>query len=1185
MVASHTVCAPIVGPGMGRAMEQLIEAATEGVDAVEVRLDLIGPDGLAVLDRACSPARTGTPPSPVVIATCRGGDVATHLAMVAARPAYIDVDLADAPAVVLAVREALDDESQLIVSHHDWDGTPSLDTLIAVREECISLGADIVKLVTTAHSRADALVVVKLLMSSDSDTPTISFSMGEHGRASRILAPMFGSPISYVALSAGDASAPGQLSVSHTDMLRGIAGRAVMARAGVDMYAVVGNPIAHSLSPVMHNAAYAVQHVPAVYVPLLVEDIQEMLTAVQHGEFDSVVPLRGLSVTVPHKEGAYAWLTTRAGAQPGAVHVDSAATAIGAVNTVTFERSQGAGDAGAVQITATNTDWIGIVRTAEELVTGAEPAGEPAVPHRLRGMTVLVIGAGGTARAAAYGLIRSGAAVTVVNRTKSRAVTLADALGCRAAEIELLRSSSDSESTSGEGFIADILVNATSVGLGELAHAMPLPETSIDRFRYVVDAVYAPGGTPLINAARSRGIPAAGGESILLHQGVAQYEHWLNREAPISEMASALDRVMRPVRVATGHSKGAVQRFVVPGSKSITQRALICAALAEGTSTITGALLSEDTQLLMGALRSLGVQVEQSETTTTVTGVGGSFAAHDDTISLGNNGTATRLLTALVCLGHGQYRIDGTSRLRERPVGPLVDALRSLGAEIEYEIKDGHLPIRVTGGTLTGGGVAFGKLDSSQYVSALMMVAPYAPNGIEITLDAPLVSAPYVEITRRVLRDFGVRATVSDSVITVECGAYSAQQYLVEADASSASYPAAAAAILGRSIHVPGVLRSSIQGDAGFLRVVEQLGASLEWSDRGVTIHGADLVRGNLTFDMGDMPDVVPTLAVLSAFRDGTTDIVNVAHLRVKESDRISATVEELRRIGCEADELPDGLRIRGQGGLGLRGAEVQTYDDHRIAMAFALAGLRNAEVRIEDPACVAKSFASFWDEIAQLGFRQYGNRAPEQIVLIGYRATGKTSIGRSLALELASPFVDSDSQLVAKQGRTVAAIVGEGGWETFRTLEAQTLSEIAQGEAPIVLATGGGALTDERSRKVLRRMRDRGAVFVWLQASPETIARWITEDETSREGRPPLTGSGDATSSHEDVLGEVRRVLAERIPAYEEFADIAVDTEGWDTERITRAILNALSARHAGAEVPRIASAATEHPDISLEG
>ena len=1170
MVGSHTVCVPIVGPGVTRALTQLTRAAAAGVDAVEVRLDLIGRNGQTVLARACAPAGAGSQPKPAVIATCRGGDAGTHQAMAAAGPSYVDVDLADAPNVLPALRQTLDAGQQLIISHHDWAGTPTAAALAAVRQRCINLGADIVKIVTSAHSTADAFIPAQLLVQTQSAVPTVAFAMGPHGQASRVLAPLLGSPISYVALDADTESAPGQLPVSHTPMLRALAARRHVAAVQhrqppgsathpessvLSLYAVVGNPVSHSLSPIMHNAAYAADNQPAVYVPILATDIWELLTQVTRGELDTVAPLRGLSVTIPHKESAYTWLTSHAAAEPGSVDIDSAATAIGAVNTISFDRE---GDA-PLRITATNTDWIGVVRTAERLIAGhqsthrltSQPTDQPTHQHPLVGMTAMVIGAGGTARAAAYGLMRSGATVTVVNRTHSRAVELADALGCQAAQLEeALGAAPDSTiHPPAQRPIADILVNASSVGLGELSDQMPLPESAITRFRFVVDAVYAPSGTPLVRAARQAGVPVAGGESILLHQGVAQYERWFSRPAPESAMAQALESAMSPAPVT----------FTVPGSKSITQRALICAALAEGTSTIAGALISEDTQLLLGALRQLGAGVQQDGTTLTITGVGGAFSPSSDTIYLGNNGTAMRLLTALVCLGSGTYRLDGTARLRERPVGTLVDALRSLGAQIQYEDVSGYLPITVAGGTLSGGQTAFGKLDSSQYISALMMVAPYTRQGIRITLDAPLVSAPYVEITRRVLDDFGVSVSVSHAEISVAPGTYQARAYAVEADASSASYPAAAAAVLRRSVHISGVTRASMQGDAGFLSLVEQLGASLDWSDGGVTVRGRGLVPGDRTFDMSDMPDVVPTLAVLAAFRNGVSDIVNVAHLRVKESDRIAATVAELRRIGCDAEELPDGIRVHGRGGAGLHGAEVHTYDDHRIAMSFAVAALQVPGIRIENPACVAKSFASFWDEVAALGFRQAGNRVPEQIVLIGYRATGKTTIGRALARELAVPFVDTDQVLVATHGRTISAIVEAGGWDAFRTLESETVAELATRTGPVVLAVGGGTLTDGRSRRALQQMRDRGATFVWLQAPPETIARWITQDASSAAGRPGLLGSSSAASSYEEALDEVRQVLSDRIPQYAAFADLAVSTDGWDANRTVREILEAL--------------------------
>ena len=408
--------------------------------------------------------------------------------------------------------------------------------------------------------------------------------------------------------------------------------------------------------------------------------------------------------------------------------------------------------------------------------------------------------------------------------------------------------------------------------------------------------------------------------------------------------------------------------FVVPGSKSLTQRALVAAALAAGRSILTGALLAEDTSHLIQALGRLGVRIQSAGTTLTVDGLGGRFLPAGGTLELGNNGTATRLLLSLAALGQGQCTLDGSARLRQRPVGPLVQALRALGARIECLGEAGHLPLRVTGGTLSGGEIVFGDLDSSQYISSLLLVAPCMQSPLTLVLGGRPVSEPYIAMTTAVMGEFGVPVQREDgNRLLVRPGAYRARDFAVEADASSASYGAAAAILTGGAVRIPALRPDSLQGDTRFLELVARLGSRVDWRPEGAVVTGLPMCAGDLAFDMGAMPDTVPTLAILAAFRQGRTRIGNVAHLRVKESDRLAALATELGRLGCPAEQTGDGLVIDGRGGQGLHGAWIQTYQDHRIAMAFGLAALVVPEVRILDPGCVAKSFPDFWEQLDKI--------------------------------------------------------------------------------------------------------------------------------------------------------------------------------------------------------------------------
>jgi len=403
----------------------------------------------------------------------------------------------------------------------------------------------------------------------------------------------------------------------------------------------------------------------------------------------------------------------------------------------------------------------------------------------------------------------------------------------------------------------------------------------------------------------------------------------------------------------------------VPGSKSLTQRALIAAALAGGESLIRGALIAEDTRHLMEGLKLLGARLEQDVSGIRVIGTGGVIANPDREIFLGNNGTALRFLTALVCLGRGMYVLTGEPRLLERPVGPLVDALKDMGVKINC--RNNCPPVTVSANGLKGGQIALTDIESSQYVSALLLCAPCTAKGIELSLTGNIVSAPYIDLTVGVMKDFGAKITQTDRQL-YRVGTqpiYSGRIYDVEGDASSASYFFLAAALLRRPVRVYGIRRDSAQGDIGLLDVLEKLGCRIESGEAWVEVSAPNgLAAGDVTLDMGNMPDMVPTVGVLAAYRGGKTVITNAAHLRIKESNRLAAMASELGRMGIAASERPDGLTI--EGGVP-HAADIETYNDHRIAMSFAVAGLVTPGIAIADKKCVDKSFPGFWRELAKV--------------------------------------------------------------------------------------------------------------------------------------------------------------------------------------------------------------------------
>ena len=408
--------------------------------------------------------------------------------------------------------------------------------------------------------------------------------------------------------------------------------------------------------------------------------------------------------------------------------------------------------------------------------------------------------------------------------------------------------------------------------------------------------------------------------------------------------------------------------LMVPGSKSLTQRALIAAALADGQSRLEGVLESEDTEYSSHALMQMGVKIIKEENVWLVTGAGGRIAQSDDDIFLGNNGTATRFLTSVAALGKGEFIIDGDERMHERPIGPLITALKGWGVDITSVHETGCPPLSILANGIEGGKTLLPEGKSSQYLSSLLLVAPYARQEAQLQVEGEVLSKPYVAMTMQVMADFGVvvEAAPDFSSFDIPGGGYQARDYRIEGDASNASYFWAAAAITGGRVTVENVPVPSLQGDAMLVPLLARMGCEVEQMGTGITVTGPKRLEG-ITVDMGDMPDVVPTLAVVAAFAEGTTEISNIAHLRIKECDRLHAVVTELGKLGCNVEEFSDRMIVHGTGGRSLHGGEIETYSDHRMAMSLAVAGLRVPGVFIRDEQCVAKSFPDFWQRFGLL--------------------------------------------------------------------------------------------------------------------------------------------------------------------------------------------------------------------------
>ena len=420
--------------------------------------------------------------------------------------------------------------------------------------------------------------------------------------------------------------------------------------------------------------------------------------------------------------------------------------------------------------------------------------------------------------------------------------------------------------------------------------------------------------------------------------------------------------VLQPVQKIAGSIR-------LPGSKSLSNRALLLAALAQGDTLLTNLLRSDDTSYMLNALHKLGIQFELSAegTECLVHGQGGPFACSAADLFLGNAGTAMRPLTAALCLGHGEYTLSGEPRMMERPIADLTDSLVQLGAQISYAAHEGYPPLHIKACGLAGGVAHVRGNVSSQFLTALLMAAPMCAKPLRIEVQGELISKPYIKITLEEMRRFGIEVqSLGEQAFLVPQGIYrSPGRCLVEGDASSASYFLAAAAIAGGPVRVLGVGRASVQGDIRFAEVLQAMGAQVRWGEDWIevergTLHGVDL-------DLNHIPDAAMTVAVLALFAQGPTRIRNVASWRVKETDRLAAMATELRKVGAEVLEGPDSLTIVPP--TKFHHAEIETYQDHRMAMCFSLVSVGGCAVTILDPGCVSKTFPDYFQALASLEF------------------------------------------------------------------------------------------------------------------------------------------------------------------------------------------------------------------------
>jgi pentafunctional AROM polypeptide len=551
-------------------------------------------------------------------------------------------------------------------------------------------------------------------------------------------------------------------------------------------------------------------------------------------------------------------------------------------------------------------------------------------------------------------------------------------------------------------------------------------------------------------------------------------------------------------------AKGSVY---VPGSKSVSNRILVLAALGCGQTRIRGLLHSEDTQVMLDSLKKLGVSFhwEENGEVLNLIGTGGKFKTPSESLYLANAGTAARFLTTMATLveNGGSVLLTGSKRMQERPAGDLVDALKNIGCEIEYKNPSGvkSLPIIVKGCEGFPGGEIMLKADvSSQFVSSILLSAPYAKNSdVVLKLDqaTEVVSRTYIDMTISLMRQFGAKVESSSDGYTykIRRGNYSnPREVLVEGDASSASYPLALAAITGGSVTVKNVGSMSTQGDAQFCRLLENMGTLVIQTDSETFVQGPSSLHQLKSFEMNmaDLTDLFMTAAVLAAVASGTSKITGIANQRVKECNRIAVMVQELTAIGVNCGELPDGMWIEGTSGniSHLKERYVKCHKDHRIAMSFAVLGSVVPNLVITDKNCVGKTYSEFWEHVetflnlkledsktvqlyeasksALTKKLQYG----DSLILIGMRGVGKTTLGHFIANKLGYEFLDLDQQVEVKCGMKIRDFVSIQGWNAFRKIETEVLEEVSKTKTEkYIISCGGGVVESSKSVEVLEQL------------------------------------------------------------------------------------------------------------------
>ena len=582
--------------------------------------------------------------------------------------------------------------------------------------------------------------------------------------------------------------------------------------------------------------------------------------------------------------------------------------------------------------------------------------------------------------------------------------------------------------------------------------------------------------------------------------------------------------------------------IAIPGSKSYTNRALLLAAMTPGATTIKMPLISDDTEAMIDCLQTLGLIITRTNNSLKVSGDSSKILNREYTLNAQLSGTTIRFLLALCCVIPGTKIVTGEHGLLLRPIGDLVEALRAAGADITYLDKEGFPPLRVSSSQLTSEDIHVNGAVSSQYVSALLMIAPLTQCRTVI-VDGELISKPYVAMTLDTMRQFGVEV-VSDNDATYCVPAnqnYRATTYQVEGDISSASYFAAIAALTGSTVTLSNINPQSAQADMAFIHMLETMGCTLTYGKNSITVTGSGRALQPANINMETCPDQAMTMAVLLAFTHGTSTISGIRSLRVKETERVVALEQELAKMGITTSSTNDVLTIHGGNP---QPATIDTYGDHRMAMAFAVAASKLHGMRINNPEVVSKTFPTFWEKLQEMEVGVQPSHP--NIALIGMRGSGKTTAAKILGQKLGRPVIEIDEIIAKRIGMSIPKLVTKEGWEAFRDQEAAVTAEAA-GSNDTVISTGGGVVLRPANIAALKR----SSIVICLQASTDTLEQRIG----SGTNRPALT-------QQQNLAAELKQVASERQKLYESAADYMIETNDKSPETVAQEIINFIKER-----------------------